>query len=66
MNEKEKISWKEQLRHPNFIGKKSGKLFLVRCYNCEPERGRENYGISVASGECAWCGWKDDNGVSDG
>ncbi len=33
-----------------------GKLFLVRCYVC----GRENAGGVVASGTCAWCGWKED------
>lgn len=38
---------------------KNGNLYLVRCYACEPERGRENYAMSVASGQCAWCGWKE-------
>ena len=28
-------------------------VFLVRCPKCR----RENYKSSVASGECAWCGW---------
>ena len=36
-----------------------GNLFLVRCFACEPQRGRENYAFSVASGVCAWCGWKE-------
>jgi hypothetical protein len=34
-----------------------GKLYLVRCYACEPKYGRENYMPAVASGQCAWCGW---------
>jgi len=43
----------------NFIS--NNKLFLVRCMNCTDAgiRGKENYGLSVASGQCAWCGWKD-------
>lgn len=34
-----------------------GKLYLTRCYACEPDHGRENYLPAVASGVCAWCGW---------
>lgn len=34
-----------------------GKLYLIRCYVCEPEYGRENFGPAVASGKCVWCGW---------
>lgn len=45
-----------QDRGQNFRDK-NGKLFLIRCYACEPERGRENYAMAVASGTCAWCGW---------
>mgnify|MGYP003405059196 CR=1 FL=1 len=48
----------QQLRRPNFRGKK-GTIFLVRCFLCEPKRGLENYLPSVASGQCAWCGWKE-------
>lgn len=33
----------------------TGKLYLVRCPKCKAE----NYAPSVASGECAWCGWKE-------
>lgn len=33
---------------------KDGKEFLVRCPACE----KENYSPSVATGQCAWCGWK--------
>lgn len=46
-----------QGRHPNF--REDGKLYLVRCFACEPKRGRENYMPSVATGQCAWCGWKE-------
>jgi hypothetical protein len=51
-----------QDRNPNFRDKE-GKLFLVRCFACEPERGRENYAPAVASGTCAWCGWKEEEEV---
>lgn len=46
-----------QDRRPNF--RTDGKLFLVRCFNCDPEAGRENWAPAVASGQCAWCGWKE-------
>lgn len=45
-----------QDRQPNFRND-DGRLFLVRCFACDPERGRENYAIAVAAGQCAWCGW---------
>ena len=44
-----------QDKHPNFRGK-DGKLYLVRCFACN----KENYSPAVASGQCAWCGWKED------
>lgn len=44
------------LEKPNFIS--CGQLFLVRCYECEPKYGRENYLLAVATGQCAWCGWE--------
>ena len=47
----------DQDRPPNF--RKNGQLFLIRCFECEPKRGRENWGMSVAAGVCAWCGWSD-------
>lgn len=47
-----------QDKHPNFRNKK-GQLFLVRCFKCEPGRGRENNSTIVASGQCCWCGWKE-------
>ena len=47
-----------QDRPPNF--RKDGRLFLVRCFACgSKERGTENYLPAVASGQCAWCGWKE-------
>ena len=55
------ISFDEQNRPPNFIGK-NGKFFLVRCF--DPihgeewkEIGLENHLPTVATGQCAWCGW---------
>jgi len=45
-----------QDREPNFRGK-FGNLFLVRCFECDPEHGRENYAMNVATGVCTWCGW---------
>lgn len=45
-----------QDRNPNFRDK-DGKLYLVRCYNCDPESGKENYSLAVSSGFCNWCGW---------
>lgn len=44
-----------QDRPPNF--REEGYLFLVRCFACEPERGKENYAFAVSLGHCAWCGW---------
>ena len=47
-----------QDKHPNFRDE-SDKLFLIRCFACEPGRGRENWMPAVSSGSCAWCGWKE-------
>ena len=44
-----------QDRPPNFRDE-SGHLYLVRCFQCEPERGRENYALAVAVGVCCECG----------
>ena len=41
------------MRYEIFKGK-DDKLYLVRCPFC----GRENYIPAVASGQCAWCGYK--------
>lgn len=50
---------KIQEREPNFRSK-DGRLFLVRCFICDPNHGVENYMPIVATGQCAWCGWKED------
>lgn len=47
----------EQDRPPNF--REEGKLYLIRCFACAPEHGRENYALAVPSGTCAWCGWSE-------
>ena len=44
---------------PNF--RDQGQLFLVRCYRC----GRENYAPAVATGTCAFCGWRETDGRMD-
>ena len=49
-----------QDRQPNFRSSE-GRLFLVRCFNCEPLRGRENHISCIADGICASCGWSEDN-----
>lgn len=46
-------------RPPNFRSDE-GKLYLVRCFVCGGEHGRENYIPAVATGQCAWCGWKEE------
>lgn len=43
-------------RQPNFYH--GDRFWLVRCFACDKDRGRENYASSVPSGCCAWCGWK--------
>lgn len=48
-----------QERPPNFRVPDDGRLYLVRCFECAPEHGRENYALAVPSGQCAWCGWTD-------
>ena len=50
-----------QDRPPNFRDE-NGKLFLVRCFACDPERGRENWAEAVASGICSLCGWHEGRG----
>ena len=47
-----------QDRPPNFRDD-GGRLFLIRCYACDNERGRENWAPVVATGQCAWCGWSE-------
>ncbi len=48
-----------QDHHPNFRDS-NGHLYLVRCFRCEPERGRENYALAVAVGVCCECGWPEE------
>ena len=43
-------------RYPNFYGQ-DGRLYLVRCFVCDPRRGVENWHVAVPAGVCAWCGW---------
>ena len=43
-------------RGPNFYGD-DGRFFLVRCFACGGEHGKENWSGAVAAGCCAWCGW---------
>lgn len=48
------ITREQQLAH-NRNFESNGKLYLVNCYAC----GSENCAVMVASGQCAWCGWKE-------
>lgn len=34
-----------------------GQLYLTRCPKCE----RENWAMAVASGQCAWCQWSEED-----
>ena len=47
-------------RKPNFRTK-TGRLYLVRCFSCGGDHGRENWAVAVASGQCAWCGWSEES-----
>lgn len=47
-----------QDRPPNFRDDE-GRLYLVRCFVCDPDVGRENYVLAVATGQCAFCGWSE-------
>jgi len=49
-----------QDRTPNFRDE-GGRLFLVRCFACSPDHGRENWVMKVADGQCHWCGWKEED-----
>lgn len=55
------ISREKQLMNPANILTKDGKVYIVSCMNCPDggKYGKENYGIAVASGHCAWCGWNE-------
>ena len=45
-------------RCPNFRDERD-RLFLIRCFACEPQRGVDNWAMAVSSGACAFCGWSD-------
>lgn len=59
----EKITKQDQLKKPNF--KSKGSLYLLRCYNCDPINGKENYSMAIPTGTCAWCGWSNKKDKSD-
>lgn len=61
MIEKDKVND----RPPNFRGK-NGELYLVRCFVCGGEHGKENWAPAVAAGECAWCHWREDEREDNG
>lgn len=48
-------------RPPNFR-QSDGRLVLIRCFNCDPDIGRENYLLATWSGQCAWCDWREEVG----
>lgn len=54
------ISKEEQLKNKANWETKEG-IYLKRCMNCSDagKKGRENWAQAVASGYCAWCGWRD-------
>lgn len=51
------ITKEEQLKNKANFEDKEGRLFLVKCMNCDHKHGRENWAMVVAKGVCAWCGW---------
>lgn len=53
-----------QDRKPN-LRDSSGQLYLVRCFHCEPEYGRENGAGNVVRGVCSWCGWSESSTTKD-
>lgn len=54
----------DQDRPPNFRNN-DGQLYLKRCFACEPDCGRENWAMAVASGQCCWCGWTEEASGAD-
>ena len=46
----------DQLKNKANFTNENGDLYLVRCESC----GNENYAPMVATGQCAWCGWKEE------
>ena len=51
-------------RPPNFRDK-DGNLYVLRCFKCDPENGRENHGAAVSSGICAYCGYRGEEETSN-
>lgn len=43
-------------RAPNFRDL-TGRIYLLRCFSCEPVRGLENWELNVSLGVCYKCGW---------
>lgn len=58
-----KITREDQLKNPANFVTADGKIGLVRCMACPDagDRGIENYAIGVMSGQCSWCGWRDED-----
>lgn len=54
--EKQKVTRSDQLKLKCNFESTTGKLFLVRCAACD----KENYSIGVSSGQCSFCGWKEE------
>lgn len=50
-----KLTEEEKLSRGNFRNEE-GKLYIVRCPMCK----QENYAPAVASGQCVWCGYKEE------
>lgn len=55
-----KKQYHRNYEEPNFFSEE-GKFYLVRCFECDKVLGKENYLPAVATGQCAWCGWKGKN-----
>lgn len=53
-------------RGPNFYDTdEKGQFYLVKCFACGGEHGKENHAGTVATGQCAWCGWTEPKGDDD-
>lgn len=53
----------EDIRRGKGLGyrKDDGTIGMIRCFNC----GRENHGMAVHSGVCAWCSHDGNEGADD-
>lgn len=45
-------------RQPNLYSDDGDVFYLIRCFNCDKDHGRENHALHIAAGQCAWCGWR--------